>query len=67
MVKRTFKFNKMKPTIDIFIKSHKPDYKFLQYCLQSIAKYATGVNKIILVVPIGGAVEFLKYRPESLP
>lgn len=41
------------PTVDIFIKSHQPDFKFLKYCLLSIIKHATNYNRIILVVPNG--------------
>ncbi len=37
--------------IDIFIKSYSKDFKLLNYCLQSIAKYLTGYNKIILLIP----------------
>lgn len=37
--------------IDIYIKSYHKDFKFLRYCLKSIAKFATGYNKIILAIP----------------
>jgi hypothetical protein len=38
---------------DIFIKSYKDDFKWLKYCLQSISKYVTGYNEIIIIIPEG--------------
>lgn len=38
-------------TIDIFIKSYRNDFKLLNYALLSIAKYLTGFNKVILLIP----------------
>jgi hypothetical protein len=39
--------------IDIFIKSYKDDFKWLKYCLQSVSKYVTGYNEIIIIIPEG--------------
>lgn len=36
---------------DILIKSYPPDFGFLQYCLRSIQKFATGFRTIHLIVP----------------
>ena len=35
----------------IFIKSYKDDYKWLRYCLESIAKFVTGYEQIVVVIP----------------
>jgi len=35
----------------IFIKSYKDDYKWLRYCLESIAKFVTGYDHISIVIP----------------
>jgi glycosyltransferase involved in cell wall biosynthesis len=37
--------------IDIYIKSYKNDFKWLELCLKSIEKYVTGYNEIIIVIP----------------
>lgn len=37
--------------VDCLIKSYPPDYPWLQYCLRSIQKFATGFRTIQLVVP----------------
>ena len=34
----------------IFIKSYKDDYKWLRYCLESIAKFVTGYEQIVVVI-----------------
>jgi glycosyltransferase involved in cell wall biosynthesis len=39
--------------VDIFIKSYKNDFKWLKYSLQSLAKYVTGYNEIIIIIPEG--------------
>tara|TARA_R110000868_G_scaffold64854_5_gene194624 strand:- start:997 stop:1686 length:690 start_codon:yes stop_codon:yes gene_type:complete len=41
----------MPPTVDIVIKSYPPDYGWLAYCLKSIAKYASGFNDVIVMLP----------------
>lgn len=41
----------MKKTVDIFIKSYKPDFWLLQLALQTIKKNVTGYNNIILLIP----------------
>jgi hypothetical protein len=38
-------------TIDIFIKSYRKDFQWLQYCLMSIRRNVTGYNNIILLIP----------------
>lgn len=43
-------------TCDIFIKTYPADGKFLEYCLRSIDKFATGFRKIVLVTPMGSRV-----------
>lgn len=47
------------PITDIFIKSYPADYPWLNYCLRSIQKYASGIRQIILVTPkpIPGSAE----------
>lgn len=37
--------------IDIFIKSYYKDFKWLRYSIKSIAKFATGFNKVIILIP----------------
>jgi hypothetical protein len=39
--------------VDIFIKSYKDDFKWLKYCLQSVSKFVTGYNEIIIIIPEG--------------
>jgi hypothetical protein len=39
------------PTIDIFIKSYRKDFHWLQYCLMSIKKNVSGYNNLILLIP----------------
>jgi len=39
--------------VDIFIRSYRPDFPWLAYCLRSLAKYAKGFGKIHLCVPVG--------------
>ncbi len=41
----------MSKTIDLFIKSHRPDFWLLQIALQSIIKNVTGYQNIILLIP----------------
>lgn len=43
------------PTCDIFIKTCPKDYEWLNYCLRSIDKYASGFRKVVLVMPNHGA------------
>lgn len=38
-------------TADIFIKTYPPDYAWLEYCLRSIEKFATGFRKVVIVAP----------------
>ncbi len=38
-------------TIDIFYKTYYKDFEWLNYSLQSLTKYVTGYNKIIILVP----------------
>jgi hypothetical protein len=40
-----------KLTCDIFIKSFPGDYEWLEYCLRSIAKFATGFRNVVVIVP----------------
>jgi Family of unknown function (DUF6492) len=40
-----------RPVCDIFIKSFHGDYEWLTYCLRSIAKFATGFRRRIVVAP----------------
>lgn len=37
------------PVVDIFIKTHAADHDWLEWCLKSIQKYATGFNRIVLM------------------
>lgn len=37
--------------VDIVIKSFAPDYGWLAFCLRSIQKFATGFNKVIVMLP----------------
>jgi hypothetical protein len=39
--------------VDIFIKSYSQDFKWLKYCLQSVKKFVTGYNEIIIIIPEG--------------
>jgi glycosyltransferase involved in cell wall biosynthesis len=39
--------------VDIFIKSYREDFKWLELCLKSIKKYVTGYNEIIILIPEG--------------
>ncbi len=55
----------MSKSIDIFIKSHKPDFWLLQFALQSISKNITGYRNIILVIPEDQKHDFdTRYLPE---
>ena len=38
---------------DIFIRSYKKDSEWLEYCIKSIEKYASGFNDIIITYPEG--------------
>lgn len=38
-------------TCSIFIKSWKPDFAFLAYCLRSIHKFASGFEEIVVLIP----------------
>lgn len=38
-------------TVDIFIRTYKKDLPWLQYCLRSIQKFATGYRKIVVCIP----------------
>lgn len=38
-------------TTDICIKSYAPDYPWLVYCMRSIAKFCTGFNQTIVMMP----------------
>lgn len=52
-------------TVDIFIKSHKPDFWLLQLALQTISKNVIGYNNIILIIPEQDKHEFdTRYLPE---
>jgi hypothetical protein len=46
--------------IDIFIKSYRKDFQWLQYSLRSIEKFLTGYNKIIICVPENDYNKFLE-------
>ena len=35
----------------LFIKSYKPDFVWLKYCLRSIKKFCTGYHEVVIVVP----------------
>lgn len=37
------------PAVDIFIKTYPDDYPWLEYCLRSIRKFATGFRKVVIV------------------
>jgi len=39
------------PCVDIVIKSYENDYGWLAYCLKSIARYCTGFNNVIVMLP----------------
>jgi glycosyltransferase involved in cell wall biosynthesis len=39
--------------IDIFIKSYRNDFRWLKYSLQSLKKFVTGYNEIIIIIPDG--------------
>lgn len=39
------------PTCDIFIRTYPGDYKWLDYCLKSIAKFCTGFRKVWIITP----------------
>lgn len=36
---------------DIFIKSYRKDFRWLQFCLRSISKFVTGIRDVHIVVP----------------
>lgn len=38
-------------TIDIFIKTYRKDFRWLQYCLRSITKFVSGVRDVHIAVP----------------
>ena len=42
-------------TADLFIRSYYKDFRWLTFCLRSVAKYAHGFRKVILVVPESSA------------
>lgn len=41
------------PRVSIFIVTHAKDFEWLGYCLQSIAKFATGFHRVVVVCPDG--------------
>lgn len=43
---------------DIFIVSYHKDFPFLQYCLKSIEKFATGFHNVVLMIPRRDMDEF---------
>lgn len=52
-------------TVDIFIKSFKPDFWLLTLSLETIKKNVTGYNQIILLIPEKDKHEFeTRYLPE---
>lgn len=51
-------------SIDIFIKSYPKDFPYLYYCLESINKFVTGVDNVVIVLPMGANVDF---NPHVLP
>ena len=51
---------------DIFIRTFDGDCKWLNYCVKSIKKYATGFNNIIITYPENHTscdVDFVKNYP----
>lgn len=64
-------------SIDIIIKSYKPDFWLLQICLKSISRNITGYEHIILLIPEQDKDEFdtrglpdrtfVHYVPERIP
>lgn len=38
-------------TFSIFVKSYSPDFGWLQYCLRSITKFASGFSETVVVIP----------------
>ncbi len=44
-------------TTDIFIKTYPHDYKWLEYCLRSIAKFATGFRQTVVVYDLNDGNE----------
>lgn len=42
------------PVTDIFIKSYPKDYEWLNYCLRSIDKHASGFRNVVLYLPDHG-------------
>lgn len=51
----------IKPRVDIFIVSYRPDFRWLEYCLKSIAKYDKGFGKTTVLIPRGDYEELEKY------
>lgn len=44
--------------VDLFIKTYKKDFKWLEYCFRSIKKFAKNYNELIIVVPLDEQEEF---------
>lgn len=53
--------------VDIFIRSYEKDFKWLQYCLRSIKRYALGFNEVIIAYPKTEAkIDFLGFKTIQL-
>lgn len=39
--------------MDLIIRSYHADFEFLTYCLKSIARFATGFRRVVVIVPHG--------------
>lgn len=54
-------------SISIFIKTYANDFKLLVYSLQSLKKYVTGYDSLIILVPKKDALQFIAQIEEHCP
>jgi len=48
----------MTPSISIFIRTYRGDREWLNFCLRSLKKYATGFHEVVVVIPKGDEPHF---------
>ena len=49
------------PKVSIFIRSYRGDREWLTYCLQALAKRATGFHEVVIALPVGDEPHFINY------
>lgn len=52
-------------TTDIMIVSYAKDIPWLEWCLKSIRKFATGFNRVVLVAPTQEVQDFIPFKDQA--